>query len=93
MNWRGSCKPEKMSFAHNFKNLPPCYTAKSLSPEPVSQSLHFTNEFMMGMNKNAHKHAHVNAPSARSVVTPLLADSSGGNPCKIIVPGPFLAGS
>lgn len=94
MNWHGSTKPEKMSFVRNFKNLPLCYAAeKNLSTELVSQSLHFTNEFTMGMNKNAHKHAQVSMLSARSVFTPLQAHGSGGNPHKIIVPGQFLEGS
>lgn len=70
MNWHGSCTPEKMIFACNFKNPPPCHTAKSFSTEPVPPSLHFTNEFTIGMNKNAHKHAQVSSPSARSVISP-----------------------
>lgn len=94
MNQGGSAKPGKMSFVHNFKNLPLCKTAKkSLITELVSQPLHFTNEFMMGMNMNARKRAQVSTPSARSVVTPLLADGSEGNPCRINAPGSFLTGS
>lgn len=51
-----------MSLGHNIKSLPLCPRVKSLSPEPVSQSLHFTNEFMMGINKNGHIYTQVSPP-------------------------------
>lgn len=87
------CKPPKTSLGHDVESPSLYPRAKSLSPEPVSQSLHFTNEFMMGMNKNGHKHTQVSPPSARSEVPSLQADGSGGNPWEITVSGPFLAGS
>lgn len=76
---------------HHFKKT--YLGVKGLSTELVSQSLHVTNEFTWGMNKNACKRAQASTPSARSVVTPPPADGSEGNSCKITVPGSFLAGS